>query len=354
MGAREGTAESVKKMTGKALSPKDFARTLSYVMKKDGANFLFANNLGGTHTVERFTLSMDACAGVSRCKKPVYHLMVAWSPKDKVSPDQMKDVGERLLDRLGLSEHQAVAVQHRDTEHPHIHIIINRVHPYHGKMNSKGKPIQVWDKYMSWETIESALRDMEQEYGWIENPGRLALREGQVIPEERSFSRKKHDEQKAAGMKAEPRLSKRGGRGNESSGPLPKRPPAFTAPAHDRFVGEPAFPRTARAFYWTWREAWFGNAQCQLLMARMYEVGYGVEQDLQEAMNWYGLAAEQGLEEAVVAHRALKEEGYVSSPPRPRPHVRGHGLSVEAGIPPLERKPKSRDEVGEWVGEWVR
>ena len=341
-------------MIGKTGRAKRFRGRLKYVLGKEGAVDLFARNMGGEQGVEGFTDWMEACAAESQCKKPVYTLILSWSPEDDVTADQMRDVGVRVLKKLGLEEHQAVAVQHTDEEHPHLHIIVNRVHPHHGELDSNGNPIRVWKGWKDHQMIESELRDIEQEYGWIEVPGRRSLREGQAIPEGRSFSRKKHDEQKAAGMKAEPRLSKRGGRGNDPSDPLPKRPPEFTAPAHDRPAGEPAFPRTARAFYWTWREAWFGNAQCQLLMARMYEVGYGVEQDLREAMNWYGLAAEQGLEEAVVGHRALKEEGYVSSPPRPRPHIRGHGLTVEAGVPPMERKPRGRDEVGEWVGEWVR
>ena len=157
-------------MIGRTWRHERFRKHLKFILGKDVYRLLFACNVGSAKTVERFTLSMDACAGVSRCKKPVYHLMVAWSPKDKVFPDQMKDVGERLLDRLGLSEHQAVAVQHTDTDHPHLHIIANRVHPHHGEMDAEGKPIQVWHGWRDWTIIGSELRNMEREYGWIEVP----------------------------------------------------------------------------------------------------------------------------------------------------------------------------------------
>lgn len=167
-------------MISKTWRKERFRESLKSILEKEG-RVLFRRNLGSAQTMDRFALSMCACAGVSRCKKPVYHLMVAWSPKDKVSSDQMEEVGKRLLDCLGLSEHQAVAVQHTDTDHPHIHIIVNRVHPYHGKMNSKGKPIRAWTGWKDAWTIQSELREMEREYGWVEVPGRLVIRDGRRV-----------------------------------------------------------------------------------------------------------------------------------------------------------------------------
>ena len=155
---------------------------------------------------------MELNAAKSRCGKPVYHLMVAWSPKDEVSSDQMLQVAGQLVDQLDLWGHQSVVVQHTNTDNSHIHIVVNRVHPYHGIFDVEARETRtVWRGGKDGAIIQSELRDIEQEYGWIENPGRLALREGQAIPEERSFSREKHDEQKAAGVEAAP-ISSGGGR----------------------------------------------------------------------------------------------------------------------------------------------
>ena len=165
-------------MIGRTIRAKRFRGRLKYVLDKKGAVNLFARNIGSGQTIDRFTLEMESCAEESRCKEPVYHLILSWSPKDEVTADQMRDVGVRVIRKLGLEEHQAVAVQHTDEEHPHLHIIVNRVHPRHGKMDAKGKPIHVWLGWKDGERIQSELRDIEQEYGWIEVPGRLALREG--------------------------------------------------------------------------------------------------------------------------------------------------------------------------------
>ena len=42
-----------------------------------------------------------------------------------------------------------------------------------------------------------------------------------------------------------------------------------------------------------------GDPESQYYVALMYENGYGVEQDMEEAMKWYERSAEQGYEEAV-------------------------------------------------------
>lgn len=142
---------------------------------------------------------MELNATKSRCGKPVYHLIVAWSPKDEVSSDQMLQVAGQLVDQLGLWEHQSVVVQHTNTNNPHIHIVVNRVHPYHGIFDVETRETRpVWREWGDHE-IETELGCIEQEFGWIENPGLLALREEQEIPPGSSFSRKKYDEREAGG-----------------------------------------------------------------------------------------------------------------------------------------------------------
>src|SRR5258708_6228602 len=39
---------------------------------------------------------------------------------------------ERYLKAMGWREHQALLIPHTDTAHPHLHIILNRVHPETG------------------------------------------------------------------------------------------------------------------------------------------------------------------------------------------------------------------------------
>ncbi len=77
----------------------------------------------------------------------------------------MEHIIDRVLHRLGLSEHEAVLVVHRDRAHPHVHVMINRVHPVHGT---------AWDLSYDYRRIQEVLRHIEREFGLREVPGRLA------------------------------------------------------------------------------------------------------------------------------------------------------------------------------------
>lgn len=65
------------------------------------------------------TIMRATAAQSDRVLKPVYHIALSFDPRDPVDRAAMERVADRILARLGLSEHQAVIVAHRDREHPH-------------------------------------------------------------------------------------------------------------------------------------------------------------------------------------------------------------------------------------------
>lgn len=109
---------------------------------------------------------MQAAAAVNvRVQKPVYHVALAFAPGDAVTREVMRGVAERLLRDLGLDEHQAVMVAHRDRAHPHLHLMINRVHPRTGR---------AWDDAWDYRRIETSLRVQERALGLRVVEGRHA------------------------------------------------------------------------------------------------------------------------------------------------------------------------------------
>lgn len=67
-------------------------------------------------------------------KAPVYHVVLSWSPEeDPPPPPEMAELGKQLLYLLGLGEHEAVLVVHGDTANPHLHMLVNTVHPLTGR-----------------------------------------------------------------------------------------------------------------------------------------------------------------------------------------------------------------------------
>ena len=100
---------------------------------------------------------MQATASTNfRVLKPVYHVVVSFHPRDDVSPDQMRALVDRVLADLGLRDHQAVLVAHRDRPHPHVHVMANRVHPY---------TALAWNDWHERWKVRATLRELERTYG---------------------------------------------------------------------------------------------------------------------------------------------------------------------------------------------
>jgi len=72
--------------------------------------------------------------GGRKQENPVFHYSLAWHPEQTPTREAMIESGRASLKALGLEGYQAVMVAHNDEPHPHLHIIVNRVHPDTGKM----------------------------------------------------------------------------------------------------------------------------------------------------------------------------------------------------------------------------
>lgn len=64
---------------------------------------------------------------------PVYAYSLSWHPEESPDREHMIQAGIESLKALGMEEHQTIIVCHNDEPHPHIHMIVNRVHPVTGK-----------------------------------------------------------------------------------------------------------------------------------------------------------------------------------------------------------------------------
>jgi hypothetical protein len=107
---------------------------------------------------------MRATANQStRAEEPVYHLIVSWSREEDPSEQVMRQVGDTTLEDLKLQEHQALMIAHDDTDHKHLHIVVNRIHP---------EKLTAWDRWKDWPKIEKSLGRQAKELGLRYVPGR--------------------------------------------------------------------------------------------------------------------------------------------------------------------------------------
>lgn len=130
-------------------------------------------NLGTDDPVLAAQLMQAVADQNVRVEAPVYHVTISFDPHDPVTHERMEAVADHLLRNLGLAEHQALLVAHQDRAHPHVHIMVNRVHPDTGL---------AWERWQDRPRIEKTLRGLEQSLGLRQVAGRLYQLEGQAPP----------------------------------------------------------------------------------------------------------------------------------------------------------------------------
>ena len=108
---------------------------------------------------------MEATASKSRAGKPVYHFSIDWDRSEEAQLNQGSciEAADKVLAKIGLAEHQALYFWHVDANHPHMHVVVNRVHDETGK---------AWDMWKSKEKLERATHDIAQEMGFLQVPGK--------------------------------------------------------------------------------------------------------------------------------------------------------------------------------------
>ena len=76
--------------------------------------------------------------GGAKLEKPVKHVSLNWHPSERVSRDEMIAATQAFMKAMGWQDHQALVVAHSDTPHPHVHVMLNAVHPEHGTRLNDG------------------------------------------------------------------------------------------------------------------------------------------------------------------------------------------------------------------------
>ena len=60
-----------------------------------------------------------------------YHLLISFRAGDCPTPETLHAIEKRICEKLGYGEHQRISAVHYDTDHIHIHLAINKIHPKH-------------------------------------------------------------------------------------------------------------------------------------------------------------------------------------------------------------------------------
>jgi len=122
-------------MIAKIVKGKCFRGVVNYVLdEKKGTELLKAEGLR-LKDIESIIQSFDNQVELNkRITKPVYHISLDFSANDKakLTNDLMVEIGKAYMTKMNIEETQYLIARHYDKEHPHIHLIINRV-DFNGK-----------------------------------------------------------------------------------------------------------------------------------------------------------------------------------------------------------------------------
>ena len=123
-------------MIAKISSGKNFYGVANYNQKKieqgQGA-VLYKQKLIKT-TPKSLQNSFDSFR-TSRVSKPVFHVSLSFSEKDKgkLSNEKMVEITKDYLEKMGYSKQPYIVYRHDDTKHPHVHVLTSRVDIGSGK-----------------------------------------------------------------------------------------------------------------------------------------------------------------------------------------------------------------------------
>ena len=103
-------------------------------------------------------------AGGRALEKPVCHYSLSWGKDEKPNLQEMGRAVTESLETMGLADRQAVMIAHRDTEQPHVHVVVNRVSVEDGRAAKLGN---------SYLKLSRWAEGYEREQGRIRCPQRV-------------------------------------------------------------------------------------------------------------------------------------------------------------------------------------
>lgn len=117
-------------MMGKIMKRNDFGKIVNYTMKGNNKSKLLATEGVRSDSKQHIAESFSCQAGLNtRIRTPVYHISLSFSKQDsgKLTDDLMVKIAGEYMEKMNIKNTQYIVVRHYDREHPHIHLVINRV-----------------------------------------------------------------------------------------------------------------------------------------------------------------------------------------------------------------------------------
>ena len=143
-------------MIGKIVQGVDFRGVVNYVLQKPDAEPLGSRGLRND-SIDHIVDSFRTQASLNPITKPVAHISLDFSAqdKDRLTNRMMMQIADEYLRRMGYGNTQVLIVRHNDREHPHLHLILNRVDSNGKRISDKNERVR----------NDKVCRELSNKYG---------------------------------------------------------------------------------------------------------------------------------------------------------------------------------------------
>ncbi|MES2902128.1 MAG: relaxase/mobilization nuclease domain-containing protein [Pseudomonadota bacterium] len=140
-------------MIAKAIKGRGFRGALAYDLQKEQGRLIDSNMEGRTprELAKEFGEIRKLRPGLG---KAVLHVSLSAAPGERLSDATWAEIGRHYLAGMGLTSNQYVTTRHADTEHEHIHLVVNRI-TFDGKVVSDSH---------DYRRQEATMREVERDY----------------------------------------------------------------------------------------------------------------------------------------------------------------------------------------------
>lgn len=159
-------------MIGKVITGRSFGGCIRYVIQKQDALILEGAGVRiqeTNQTINDFNLQRKYNPNLGQA---VGHIALSWSMNDrpKLNDEVMVNMAKEYLQKMKIQDTQYLIVKHQDRDHPHIHIVYNRV-------DNNGKTIA--DNFQKQRNVK-VCKDMTLKHGLYMSPGKEQVNRKQL------------------------------------------------------------------------------------------------------------------------------------------------------------------------------
>lgn len=117
-------------MIAKIVTRKSFGGAVRYLTEKSGYARMLDSDGIDTRSIRDMIGSFNFQRKARKeIEKVVGHISLSFHPKDapRLTDEFMTELAREYMERMGITDTQYMIVRHTDTDHPHLHILYNRV-----------------------------------------------------------------------------------------------------------------------------------------------------------------------------------------------------------------------------------